>query len=158
MFPNQVSLICSTGLSDPTSLPGSLTDSSLKAQSWPWDSQIVDKQKLINYNNKNKNKNNYKTFCFTWLIFRIFSDLLITPYYYFMSSWYKRFHIVNIYQPINYFANTKFNFNWWPWWTRNVYPTKNYLFKVNNRNIKTRCQWRRFGVFVVIVNTFHIFF
>ena len=158
MFPSQISLICSTGLSDPTSLPDSLSDSSLKTQSWLWDSQIEDKQKLIRYNNENKDKNNYKPFCFIWLIFLIFLICWSLLTIILCQAGTKDFIFVNIDQPINYFANPKFNFNWWPWWTRNVYPTKNYLFKVNNRNIRTRCQWRRFGVFVAIVNIFHIFF
>ena len=52
--------------------------------------------------------------------------------------------------------------------TLSTFPADNYLFKVNNRNTRTRCeicskltiktaeqrQWRRFGVF--IVNSEHI--
>ena len=55
---------------------------------------------------------------------------------------------------------------------RTVYPAGNYMFKVNNRNTKTRCeicskltiktperrQWRRSGVFVVTLNIFHTLF
>ena len=55
---------------------------------------------------------------------------------------------------------------------RTVYPAGNYMFKVNNRNTKTRCeicskftiktperrQWRRSGVSVVTLNIFHTLF
>ena len=32
--------------------------------------------------------------------------------------------------------------------TVDALPAANYIFKVNNRNTRTRCQWRRSGVFI----------
>ena len=49
------------------------------------------------------------------------------------------------------------------------FPVGNYMFKINNRNTRTRCQicsvtikdtktWRRFGVFTVTLTIFYTLF